>query len=37
MSNKVKAIDMKNRKYYFFSEIINTKIFDPDKIKIEEK
>ena len=37
MSNKVKDIDIKNRTYYFFNDIINIKNFDPDKIKIDEK
>ena len=37
MSNKVKDIDIKNRTYYFFNNIINRKSFDPNKIKIDEK
>ena len=37
MSNKVKDIDMKNRTYYFFNDIISIKNFDSDKIKINEK
>ena len=37
MSNKVKDIDKKNRTYYFFNDIINIKIFDPNNIKIDEK
>ena len=37
MSNKVKDIDIKYRTYYFFNNIINIKIFDPNNIKIEEK
>ena len=37
MSNKVKDIDTKNHTYYFFDDIINTKIFDPNDIKIDEK
>ena len=37
MSNKVKDIDIKNRTYYFFNEIIDIKIFDSNNIKIEEK
>ena len=36
MSNKVKDIDIKNRTYYFFNDIINTKHFDPNNIKIDE-
>ena len=37
MSNKIKDIDMKNRTYYFFSDIINIKKFDRNNIKIDEK
>ena len=37
MSNKIKDIDIKNRTYYFFDDIINIKNFDPNKIKIDEK
>ena len=37
MSNKIKDIDIKNRTYYFFSEIINIKDFDPNNIKIDKK
>ena len=37
MSNKGKGIDVKNRTYYFFDDIINTKIFDPNNIEINEK
>ena len=38
MSDKVKDIDIKNSTYYFFDDIINTKIFDKnDIIKIDEK
>ena len=37
MSNKVKDIDTRNRIYYFFNDIINIKIFDPNNIKIDEK
>ena len=36
MSNKVKDINIKNRTYYFFNDIINIKNFDPDNIKIDE-
>ena len=32
-----KDIDMKNRTYYFFNDIISINNFDPDKIKIDEK
>ena len=37
MSNKVKGIDIKNRAYYFFNDIIRIKFFDPNNIKIDEK
>ena len=36
MSNKVKDIDIKNRTYYFFNDIINIKNFDSNNIKIDE-
>ena len=35
--SKLKDIDIKNRTYYFFDDIINIKSFDPNKIKIDEK
>ena len=37
MSNKVKDINVKNRTYYFFNDIINIENFDPSNIKIDEK
>ena len=37
MSYKIKDIDIKNRTYYFFDDIINIKSFDPNNIKIDEK
>ena len=37
MSYKVKNIDIKSRKYYFFNDIINIKHFDSNNIKIGEK
>ena len=37
MSNKVKDINIKNRRYYFFNDIINIENFDPNNIKIGEK
>ena len=37
MSNKVKEIDTENQTFYFFDDIINIKIFDPNNIKIDEK
>ena len=37
MSNKVIDIDMKNRTYFFFDDIINRKNFDSNNIKIDGK
>ena len=37
MSNTIKDIDTKNHTYYFFDDIINIKIFDPNNIKIDQK
>ena len=37
MSNKVEDINMKNRTYYFFTDCINMKLFDPNIIKIDKK
>ena len=37
MSDKVKDVDIKNRTYYFFSDIINIKKFALNDIKIYEK
>ena len=37
MSNKFKEIDIKNRAYYFFDDIINIKNLDPNKTKRDEK
>ena len=40
MSNKVygnEYIDIKNRTYYFFNDIINIKNFDPINFKMDEK
>ena len=37
MSNKVQDINIKNRTYYFFNDIININNFDPNNIKIDEK
>ena len=34
MSNKIKNIDIKNRTYYFFNDIINMKNFDSNNINI---
>ena len=35
MSNKIKDIDIKNRRCYFFNDIINIKNFDPNKVKTD--
>ena len=37
MSNKVEDVNMKNRTYYFFTDCINIKRFDPNIIKIDKK
>ena len=37
MCNKVKEIDIKNKTYCFFDDIISIKNFDPNNIKIDEK
>ena len=37
MSNKIKDIDIKNRTYYIFDDIINIKNFDPNNIEIDKK
>ena len=33
----IKNINIKNRTYYFFDDIINIKDFDPNNIEIDEK
>ena len=35
MSNKLKNIDIKNHTHYIFNDVINIKIFDPNKAKIK--
>ena len=35
MSNNLKDIDI--NKYYFFDDIVNINIFDPNRIEIDEK
>ena len=35
MNNKVKDVDIKNQTNYFFNDIINTKFFDPNDIKVD--
>ena len=37
MGNKSKGIDMKNRTYYFFDDIIDIKSLERNKIKRDEK
>ena len=37
MSKKVKDINIKNRTYYFFNDIINIEHFDLNNIKIDKK
>ena len=37
MSNKVKDMNIKNRTYYFFNDIIAIEDFDSNNIKIDEK
>ena len=37
MSTKVNNIDIKNRIYHFFSDIINIKSHDPSNIEINEE
>ena len=37
MSNKVKEINIKNQKHYFFIDIIDIDNFDPINIKTDEK
>ena len=37
ISNKVKDINIKNRAYNFFNDIIKVENFDPNNIKIDEK
>ena len=35
--NSVKEIDIENRRYYFFDDMINIKNLDLNKIKLDEK
>ena len=37
MSNKVKDLDIKNRTYHFFNDIITREHFDPNNIESYEK
>ena len=34
---KIKEINIKNRTYYFFDDMINIKNFDPNLLKIDKK
>ena len=34
MSSKIKDVNIKNERYYFYDKIINVKIFDPININI---
>ena len=36
MSKNVKDINIKNRAYYFFNDIINIENFDSNNIKVDE-
>ena len=36
MSNKIKDINIKNRTYYFFNDIIGTEYFNRNDIKTDE-
>ena len=33
----IKQINIKNRTYYFFNDMMNIKNFDPNRIKIDKK
>ena len=35
--NSLKEINVKNRMYYFFDDMISIKKLDPNKIKMDEK
>ena len=35
--NSLKEIDIKNRTFYFFDDMINIKNFDPNEFKIDER
>ena len=37
MGYKLKEIDLKNRIYYFFDDMINIKHLDPNEIMVDEK
>ena len=34
---KVKQINIKNRNYYFYNDIINLKDFEPNLLKVDKK
>ena len=35
--SQIKGINIKNRTYYFFDDMININHFDPNEIKIDKK
>ena len=37
LSHKLKNINIKNRTYYFFNDIVDIENFNPHNIKIDEK
>ena len=37
MSNKIKDVNTKNERYYFYEKIININIFDPNNINIKKR
>ena len=34
---QVREVNIKNRAYYFFDDMINIEVFDPDLLKIDKK
>ena len=34
MSNKIKDVNIRNERYYFYNKIINKKFFDPININV---
>ena len=37
MSDKIKNIDIENRTYYFFNDMVNIENFDRNNIKLDQK
>ena len=35
--SSIKQINIKSRTYYYFDDMINTKSFDPNRIKVDKK